>query len=152
MSGQSAPPWLGCWPPSLGKVHGQYWPHGRGVAAGEGPAAGAGVGQPAAGAVGGIGQRGRAGCAEFAEEGNARILGVRRPIALETAALLAFATLGALAGLLLVGQALGRQVLLESTEYPTLRALGMTRGQLVGIAIVRTAVVGPRAPRAMPWG
>jgi hypothetical protein len=79
---------------------------------------------------------------EFAEEGNAGILGVRRAIALETAALVAFATLGALGGLLLVGQALGRQVLLESMEYPTLRALGMTRGQLVGIAIVRTAVVG----------
>jgi hypothetical protein len=83
--------------------------------------------------------------AEFAEEGNAGILGVRRAIALETAALMAFATLGALAGLLLVGQALGRQVLLESTEYPTLRALGMTRGQLVAIAIVRTTVVGTAA-------
>jgi hypothetical protein len=82
---------------------------------------------------------------EFAEEGKAGILGVRRAIALETAALVAFATLGALAGLLLVGQALSRQVLLESTEYPTLRALGMTRGQLVGIAVVRTAVVGTGA-------
>jgi hypothetical protein len=69
---------------------------------------------------------------DFAEEGNAAILGVRRAIALETAALVAFATLGALAGLLLVGQALGRQVLLESTEYPTLRALGMTVGSWLG--------------------
>jgi hypothetical protein len=83
--------------------------------------------------------------AEFAEEGKAGILGVRRAIALETAALVTFATLGALAGLLLVGQALSRQVLLESTEYPTLRALGMTRSQLVGLAIIRTAVVGTAA-------
>ena len=81
---------------------------------------------------------------EFAEEGNAGILGVAA-IALETAALLAFATLLALAGLLLVGQALGRQVVLESTEYPTLRALGMTRSQLVGTAVVRTALVGTAA-------
>ena len=70
---------------------------------------------------------------------------MRRAIALETAALLAFATLLALAGLLLVGQALGRQVVLESTEYPTLRALGMTRSQLVGTAVVRTALVGTAA-------
>jgi hypothetical protein len=83
--------------------------------------------------------------AEYTEEGSAGILGVRRAIALETAALVAFAGLGALAALLLVGQALSRQVLLESAEYPTLRALGMSRGQLVGIAIVRTVVVGTAA-------
>jgi ABC-type lipoprotein release transport system permease subunit len=79
--------------------------------------------------------------AEFDEEGDLA-LGVRRATALETAALLAFATLAALTALLLVGQTLGRQVLLESTEYPTLRALGMTRGQLVGVALVRAAVIG----------
>jgi hypothetical protein len=68
--------------------------------------------------------------------------GVRRATALETAALLAFAALSALAALLLVGQTLGRQVALESAEYPTLRALGMTHRQLVGVALVRTAVIG----------
>ena len=31
---------------------------------------------------------------------------------------------------------------LEATEQPTLRALGMIRGQLVGVALVRSAVVG----------
>jgi len=70
------------------------------------------------------------------------IPGVRRAIRLEAGALLAFAALAAVAGLLLVGQTLGRQVYLESTEYPTLRALGMTRGQLVGVALVRAAVIG----------
>jgi hypothetical protein len=80
--------------------------------------------------------------AEFAGEGTAAIQGVRRAVALETGALLAFAALAALAGSLLVGQALGRQVFLASTEYPTLRALGMTGGQLVGIALIRTAMVG----------
>ena len=49
--------------------------------------------------------------------------------------------LAALAALLLVGQTLGRQILLEAAEDPTLRSLGMTRGQLVGVALVRVAVV-----------
>jgi hypothetical protein len=70
------------------------------------------------------------------------IPGVRRAIRLEAGALLAFAALAAVAGLLLVGQTLGRQVYLESTEYPTLRALGMIRGQLIGVALVRAAVIG----------
>src|SRR4029450_9798725 len=65
--------------------------------------------------------------------------GVRRATALETAALLAFGALSALAALLLVGQTLGRQVALESAEYPTLRALGMTHRQRVGGALVRRA-------------
>jgi hypothetical protein len=70
------------------------------------------------------------------------IPGLRRAIRLEAGALLAFAALAAIATLLLVGQTLGRQVYLESVEYPTLRALGMTRGQLVGVALIRAAVIG----------
>jgi ABC-type lipoprotein release transport system permease subunit len=70
------------------------------------------------------------------------IPGLRRAIRLEAVALLAFAALAAVAALLLVGQTLGRQVFLESVEYPTLRAVGMTRGQLVAVALVRAAVVG----------
>jgi hypothetical protein len=77
----------------------------------------------------------------FDEPGDAYILGTQRAIALETAALLGFAALAALAGVLLVGQALARQVLVEATEYPTLRALGMTRGQLVAVALIRAVVV-----------
>jgi hypothetical protein len=68
--------------------------------------------------------------------------GLRRAIRLEAGALLAFAALAAIAALLLVGQSLGRQVFLESVEYPMLRAVGMTRGQLVAVALVRAAVVG----------
>jgi hypothetical protein len=63
--------------------------------------------------------------------------GTRRAIRLESIALAGFAFLTALAALLLVGQTLGRQIVLEAVESPTLRALGMTRGQLVGTAIVR---------------
>jgi hypothetical protein len=67
--------------------------------------------------------------------------GTRRAIGLESAALAGFALLAALAGLLLVGQTLGRQILLEAAESPILRALGMTRGQLVGVAVVRAAPI-----------
>ena len=79
--------------------------------------------------------------AQFSREGDlART--ARRATALETSAFLVFAILAALAGLLMVGQTLGRQMFLESTDQPTLRALGMIRGQLVGVALVRSAVVG----------
>ena len=77
---------------------------------------------------------------EFSEEG--ATAGIRRAIAVETGALAAFAVLAALALLLLVGQTLDRQVLLESAEYPTLRALGMTGGQLIGVALVRAGAIG----------
>jgi FtsX-like permease family len=67
--------------------------------------------------------------------------GTRRAIRLESIALAGFAFLTALAALLLVGQTLGRQIVLEAIESPTLRALGMTRGQLIGVAVVRAAPV-----------
>jgi hypothetical protein len=88
-----------------------------------------------------LGSQAAVDASEFVDEGNIT-LGVRRAIALETAALLAFAMLAALAALLLVGQTIGRQVFLESAEYPTLAALGMTRGQLVAVALVRAALIG----------
>jgi hypothetical protein len=67
--------------------------------------------------------------------------GTRRAIGLESAAMAAFALLAALAALLLVGQTLGRQILAEAAESPILRALGMTRGQLVGVAVFRAAPI-----------
>jgi ABC-type lipoprotein release transport system permease subunit len=78
---------------------------------------------------------------EFVEGGNFAAA-IRRATALETGALLAFAALAALAAVLLVGQTLGRQVVLESAEYPILRALGMTSRQLVALALVRTLAIG----------
>ena len=65
--------------------------------------------------------------------------GTRRAIGLESAALATFALLTAVAAILLVGQTLGRQILMEAAESPVLRALGMTRGQLAGTAVVRAA-------------
>ena len=67
--------------------------------------------------------------------------GTRRAIRLESIALAGFAVLAALAALLLVGQTLGRQIVLEAVESPILRALGMTRAQLVGVAVVRAAPI-----------
>ncbi len=59
----------------------------------------------------------------------------------EAAALVAFAALAAVAGLLVVGQGLARQVQLEASEQPCLRALGMTRSQLLGASLLWAGAV-----------
>ncbi len=78
------------------------------------------------------------------EEGLAQVPldGVRRAIDLETRALQAFAALAAVAGLVIVGQAVARQVAAEAVEGPRLVALGVTRRQLVAAATVRAALMG----------
>ncbi len=52
------------------------------------------------------------------------------------------ATLAALVGLAVVGQALARQSVVESEEYPTMTALGADRRQLVVLGTARNLVVG----------
>jgi hypothetical protein len=52
------------------------------------------------------------------------------------------AALAALVGLAVIGQALGRQSIAESDEYPSLVALGVERRQLVGLGVTRNLVVG----------
>ena len=52
------------------------------------------------------------------------------------------AALAGLVGLAVVGQALGRQSIAESEEYPTMVALGIERRQLVTLGLARTAAVG----------
>jgi hypothetical protein len=52
------------------------------------------------------------------------------------------AVLAGLAGLAVVGQALGRQSAVESEEYPTLAALGLPRRRLVALGILRNLFVG----------
>jgi ABC-type antimicrobial peptide transport system permease subunit len=56
-------------------------------------------------------------------------------------ALGAFAALAGLIALAVIGQLLGRQLILDATEFPILRALGMTRARLVGLSLARVAVV-----------
>jgi hypothetical protein len=52
------------------------------------------------------------------------------------------AALAGLVGLAVVGQALGRQSIVESEDYPTMAALGVDRRQLVALGTVRNLVVG----------
>jgi hypothetical protein len=66
---------------------------------------------------------------------------VERSIDLQAQALRLLTALGATAALLLVGQALFRQALIESTAHPTLRALGMTRAQLMVLGTARSVAV-----------
>jgi hypothetical protein len=66
---------------------------------------------------------------------------VQRSIDLQARALLLLTAFGATAALLLVGQALFRQSLLEAATYPTLRTLGMTRAQLVALGAARAAAI-----------
>ena len=65
-----------------------------------------------------------------------------RAIHVQAIALLAFAVLAGVAGLLVVGQGIARQVQLGAAEHPTLAAMGMTHGQLAAVALVQAALVG----------
>jgi hypothetical protein len=67
---------------------------------------------------------------------------VQRSIRFESQALWVLAALIALAALAILGQSLARQTYLESAELPTLRALGMSRVQLVALGILRAAIIG----------
>jgi putative ABC transport system permease protein len=67
---------------------------------------------------------------------------VNRTTHLLAISVVGFAALAAVAGLLIIGQALIRRTFEESTENPRLRALGMTNRQLFGVAMLRTAMLG----------
>ena len=70
---------------------------------------------------------------------------LQRSIHLQTRTLRFVAGFGALAALILLGQALARQAGQASREYPTLRTFGMTRGQLTAIGLVRAGIVATGA-------
>ena len=53
-----------------------------------------------------------------------------------------FAGLAGLAGLLIVGQAVSRFTFMEAADHGVLRALGMTKKQLVVVAMLKAAVIG----------
>ena len=63
----------------------------------------------------------------------------------EAVALALFALFAGLVGLVIAAQLLSRQVALDSGEFPTLRALGMSRGQLVRLALVRVGLISVSA-------
>ena len=66
----------------------------------------------------------------------------QRGIHLEVVAFVLFGILALLVTLLFVGQVVARQVVFEADDYATLRTLGVTRAQLVGIVVMRAAVLG----------
>jgi hypothetical protein len=66
----------------------------------------------------------------------------KRAMHVQAVALLAFGILTAVAGLLVVGQSIARQVQLDAGEHGVLRALGMTGWQLAAVTLVRAALVG----------
>ncbi|HSS89850.1 MAG TPA: FtsX-like permease family protein [Streptosporangiaceae bacterium] len=66
---------------------------------------------------------------------------VQRSIRPEAAALAIFAALAGLIMLAVIGQLLSRQLALDSTEFPILRTLGMSRSRLVALSLTRVAVM-----------
>ena len=66
---------------------------------------------------------------------------VDRTIAPQALALWIFAVFAGVAGLFVLGQALSRQIADDAGEAPTLRALGLTRRQLLTLVMLRAAVV-----------
>jgi len=70
-----------------------------------------------------------------------RRMAAERAITPQAVALAAFAALAGLTTILVVGQLLARQRLLESADHPVLRSLGMTPGQLVTLGLLRTTSI-----------
>ena len=66
---------------------------------------------------------------------------IQRSVTLLARALRILTVIVAVAALLLVGQALVRQAGFDAADLPVLRALGVTRGPLLGLAAARAAVV-----------
>jgi ABC-type lipoprotein release transport system permease subunit len=66
---------------------------------------------------------------------------VERAIEPQTLALGVFAVLAGVVFLLILGQVLARQIALDSGEYPTLRAMGMTRRELFAASMARVSVI-----------
>lgn len=66
---------------------------------------------------------------------------VERAIHPQAIALALFALLVAVTGLFVAGQLLWRQLFVASAEHPTLRALGMSRGQLVAVRLGQVGLV-----------
>jgi hypothetical protein len=59
----------------------------------------------------------------------------------EALALWLFAGFACVAALLVIGQTLARQILLSSTDNPTLRSIGMSRGRLIAVILVEVGAV-----------
>ena len=95
-------------------------------------------------AVEGLG--GGPGAALFLRSGPTQTAAVNRSLRLQANALRIIGALVLLVALLVLGQALARLTASESDDFPTLRALGMTRLELFAVGIVRAfAIAVPAA-------
>src|SRR3954471_14874231 len=65
----------------------------------------------------------------------------QRAIHVEAIALLLFAALAGVAALLIVGQALARQVTADAADHRTLAAMGLRRRELFAVPMVRAALI-----------
>jgi hypothetical protein len=70
---------------------------------------------------------------------------LQRSVHLQSRALRALGAFGAVAALILLTQALLRQAEHASADFPTLRAFGMTRRQLIALGLARSGVVAAGA-------
>jgi putative ABC transport system permease protein len=68
--------------------------------------------------------------------------GVQQATRAQSVALWVLALLVGVAGLAIFAQALARQTFLESTEYPTLRSLGLSPSQLLTVGLIRATAIG----------
>jgi ABC-type antimicrobial peptide transport system permease subunit len=69
------------------------------------------------------------------------VAATQRAIRPQAVALALFAGLATLIALAVIVQLLSRQLILDSADFPILRALGMTRARLVTVSLTRTAAV-----------
>ena len=76
----------------------------------------------------------------------------QRAIQPEAVALAIFAALAGLIALAVIGQLLNRQLVLDSAEFPILRALGMGRSRLVLLSLARVALVTTAGAAAVGAG
>jgi hypothetical protein len=67
---------------------------------------------------------------------------VQHSIRFEMSALWILSVLVAVAALVILGQALTRQLSLDARDFPVLGALGMSRGQLTALGVVRAGAAG----------
>jgi hypothetical protein len=79
---------------------------------------------------------------EIGSDAEATSRSAMRATRFQAVALVVFAVLAALAGLLVVGQGIARQIQLEAGDLPVLRAVGMTRSQIVAATLVWAVLVG----------
>ena len=77
----------------------------------------------------------------FVGEQTDRTEKVERAIRPQALALGGFAAFAGLAGFLVLGQALARQLVLDATEVPILRTLGLTRSQLALLSVLRAGAI-----------